>query len=114
MIKHTELIRAALSGETVEGYDPQTARWNTFPTAREAVHAMVTSPERRFRIKQEPVVVWATITRDNGRPRNPVVNGRANLDAAVNAVAQGTASAILRLELDIDTLQVISSRTETP
>lgn len=102
-IPHAGLIRAVLDGKTVQYLD---RRWVDL-TPRGFFHHMAEPrPYAQYRIKPEPVVTWHEVFKDAH-----VGEGWADREEVVGSPL---VEKVLRLELDPDTLDVISARTEAP
>jgi hypothetical protein len=135
-IPHADLIRAVLDGKTVQWRSPETFQdqWEDMPSPKGCIVALLTAHNRSFRIKPEPVVRWIPIFNNiitgvsvyigSATKRENLQTGGgtrcATKEEAVAALCKHdqdvlrNGGKVLRLELDPDTLDVISARTEAP
>ncbi len=105
MVPNAHLIRAVLEGKIVQMRPDSSAKWLDM-SGHDAVAQLVNHPLGIYRLKPEPVVLWATV-----KPRG-IVGQESELSA--RAAAQHASDGpwkVLRIELDPDTLQVISGTT---
>lgn len=110
-IPNADLIRAALDGKVVQSSVGPTDQWKTFADTRTAIHALSSIKPWRFRLRPEAVVMYAVV-----RPSLSDGAGLAECDSREEAAeyARKYGGKVLRLELDSDTLAVISATTEAP
>lgn len=115
MIPHAAMIRSVLDGKTVqrEVRDGYWVSMNANPLI--AIEGIVTQPDFNYRIKPEPAVSWCACFKEaDGR----VWWGDPFDDRAVAARVLSQRNIpdakLLRIELDPDTLEVISAKTEAP
>jgi hypothetical protein len=120
-IPHADLIRAVLDGKVVQFKN--TADWNDVPQGLPGVvfiaHHVQATPNFEWRLKPEPVVRWTTVHRNGEGDVVYACWGHwSDRTAAVKHIqrstAEGMACKLVRIELDPDTLDIISCRTEAP
>jgi hypothetical protein len=103
-IPHADLIRAVLDGKTVQWEED--GQWLSYKSGDDAICDLVRNPSRfGYRLKPEPVVSWHAVF-SNGFVEQGYAAKREIPDCACRKV--------LRLELDPDTLDVLSARAEAP
>ncbi len=124
-IPHADLIRKALDGVTIQGSSAANKAWFDYP-ASEAIRDMVSCPGRLYREKPKtlirycpvvqmpagtPVVLGARIKKDSASDRRLYEGSHAR---STEWQSHDTLVAVIRLELDQETLAVISAVTEEP
>jgi hypothetical protein len=136
-VHHADLIRAVLDGKVVQqeidhvssGYEEWKSIMGAGPL--EAIKFILDWPSKKFRLKPESVVRWVPIfnnymldqsggkisvgTREMGwqaATRDAAIAALCKHDQKV--LVENKAGKLLRLELDPDTLAVISATTEAP
>jgi hypothetical protein len=111
-IQHADLIRAVLDGKTLQVTDERGVPkkdWSTF-SGPSALRMLIDYPDRYYRVKPDSTVRYMAVfvNGDLGPPR-------ASKDLAFSAAnktwGDGLAK-VLRIELDPDTLDVVSAKTE--
>lgn len=113
-LRYEDLIRAVLNGKSVQyRRTGAVGEWyDTEDTLGNVIISLVQNSRYdtfEYRLKPQPLVKWCAIQRDS--QRNALVLGKLHREAA--AEDAGTVR-VLRLELDPDTLDVISATTEAP
>lgn len=106
-IPHADLIRAVLDGKTVQWRNVVAQKWLNLLTARDAIHSLAAFPDREYRLKPENIVRHMGISEDGSF--GPSYASRM---AALKPIDWGPFVAVLRIELDADTRQVVSAKTE--
>lgn len=113
-IPNADLIRAILDGKTVQRRYPGVGEWTDAHPAT-AIQSLASGggSAYEFRLKPEPLVLWHTVHR-NKHTGLYVGGGFNNNKEVARDYAQRNNGKLLRLELDAETLDVISARTEEP
>lgn len=115
-VPQADLIRAVLDGKPVQWQrvDHPEDAWADMPSPAGTLVALVMSRDRRFRLKPESVVRWGVVYRAEDFPGTIcIVHVYFEADAREDAKGKQSAK-VLRIELDPDTLDVISATTEAP
>lgn len=115
-VQHEYLIRQALDGKQIQWFNDAYAEatlrsWLTLKTPREAIHSLVAFPDRQYRVKPEPVVRWFSVYRETSHLKAGFAGDFNDRKAAVEFPHT---EKVMRLEIDADTLTVISCKTEIP
>lgn len=110
MIPNKELIQAVLDGKTVQRGDAG-GGWHDFENARQAIGVMVQNPQDPFRLKPVPIVRWQPVFKQAKVLGSTFIRREV---AVASLWGHEPAWQIRRIELDPETLEVISSKDETP
>lgn len=110
-IPHADLIRAVLDGKVVQVDDGAGFRDERFVPGQMVAWLAKPSPGWKFRLKPEPVVRWFSIYPENTHLMFGIAGEFVQREVAVGM--DGVLK-LIRLELDPDTLEVISAKTEAP
>lgn len=111
-IPHADLIRAALYGKTVQWDSDGNGRWQTYTTPQEAIRSMLIYLNHKYRLKPEPAVRWLPVWA--GGHVGDDFDSKEQLATEAWKYEYQPGYKVLRLELDPDTLEVISAKTEAP
>lgn len=112
-IPNADLIRAVLDGKTVQRKMQPSGAWDTYALARDALADLISYGDAyEWRFKPEPVVLWGAVWHKwDYTLANIEDNSR---EAAAVRAKHEKDGKVLRIELDPDTLAVISATTEAP
>lgn len=119
-VPHADLIRAVLDGKVLEAraVGKNLGQWWAYGYDYDLLDVIAAlakdlkKPDYEFRIKPEPKVQWCAV-----HPNGCVEQSYDTKDLAVGDFKgnfDGPLAGVLRLELDPDTLDVISAKTEQP
>lgn len=112
--KRKELIQAVLDGKRIQ----KVGQWPIYDGESAITCILSAAPHESFNVLSSPVVHWCVIDKNDLGTDIPWAAGMSREEAAASArnqVEDGkTMAKLIRLEIDPDTLNVISARTEEP
>lgn len=119
-IPHADLIRAVLDGKVVQRKhkDSSTPKWDDFDTPVQSIGTLIAG-ERAFeyRLKPSTVVRWLPVSKGGmfgGQHTTGIGPAQCTKAKAASFPWHVAVDRVLRIELDPDTLEVISAKTEAP
>lgn len=111
VIPHADILRALLDGKAVQYKSPNGPDlWVTMEgTAADAAYVL-NYPSMQYRIKRDPITKYCALW-DNGEVSRGF-DSKVDMWSTLRTSGEASASAVLRLTIDPDTLDVIHATTE--
>lgn len=112
-ILHADLIQAVLDGEALQWKQPG-GQWAE-PERNHAIF-LLAGPmnDKVWRVKPDNVVAWAPVCKADFDDKHFIGNTCTRREFVPKRVCGGPVVKVLCIELDPDTLEVVSAKTEAP